>query len=107
MASSVSSERAFSSAGITICKRRNCLDGDIVEALQCLKPLIHLDLLRRDITTVAEEEINLDYADEREDNADNTDTTLKVVEGGDDLGELGLSDGGGDNIDIVLTTSSQ
>jgi hypothetical protein len=45
MASSVSSERAFSSAGITISKRRNRLKGDIVEALQCLKCLIHKDLL--------------------------------------------------------------
>jgi hypothetical protein len=47
----------------------------------------------------------------REDNTDNVDTTLKAVEGGDDsdLGELGLSDGGGpgDNVDIDLTTSSQ
>jgi hypothetical protein len=37
VASSVSSERAFSSAGITITKRRNRLRGDIVEALQVLK----------------------------------------------------------------------
>lgn len=37
MASSVSSERAFSSAGITISKRRNRLKQDVVEALQCLK----------------------------------------------------------------------
>lgn len=37
MASSVSSERAFSSAGITITKRRNRLKGDVVEALQFLK----------------------------------------------------------------------
>ncbi|KIJ48977.1 hypothetical protein M422DRAFT_103461, partial [Sphaerobolus stellatus SS14] len=36
-ASSVSSERAFSAAGITISKRCNCLKGDIVEALQVLK----------------------------------------------------------------------
>ncbi|KAJ6593319.1 ribonuclease H-like domain-containing protein, partial [Mycena capillaripes] len=48
MASSVSSERVFSSAGITISKRRNCLKGDIVEALQCLKCLIHRDLLFRE-----------------------------------------------------------
>src|SRR5258708_4887849 len=34
---SVSSERAFSSAGITISKRRNRLKGDIVEALECIK----------------------------------------------------------------------
>ena len=37
MASSVSSERAFSSAGITITKRRNRLKADVVEALQILK----------------------------------------------------------------------
>ncbi|OJA08859.1 hypothetical protein AZE42_01727, partial [Rhizopogon vesiculosus] len=36
MATSVSSERAFSSAGITISKRGNRLKADIVEALQCL-----------------------------------------------------------------------
>jgi hypothetical protein len=37
MASSVSSERAFSQGGITISKRRSSLKGDIVEALQCIK----------------------------------------------------------------------
>jgi hAT family C-terminal dimerisation region len=47
MASSVSSERAFSSAGITISKRRNHLKGDIVEALQCLKCMIHKNLIFR------------------------------------------------------------
>lgn len=47
MASSVSSERAFSSAGITISKRRNRLKGDIVEALQCLKCMIHKSLIFR------------------------------------------------------------
>lgn len=47
MASSVSSERAFSSAGITISKRRNRLKGDIVEALQGLKCMIRHDLLFR------------------------------------------------------------
>ena len=44
MASSVSSERAFSSAGITISKRQNCLKPDVVEALQCLKFMIKWDL---------------------------------------------------------------
>lgn len=48
MASSVSSERAFSSGGITITKRRNRLKGDVVEALQCLKCLIRRDLLFRE-----------------------------------------------------------
>ncbi len=37
MASSVSSEKIFSSSGITISKRRNRLHGDLVEALQILK----------------------------------------------------------------------
>jgi hypothetical protein len=49
MASSVSSERAFSSAGITISKRRSRLKGDIVEALQALKCAIHRDLLFRNL----------------------------------------------------------
>lgn len=48
MASSVSSERAFSSAGITVTKRRNRLKGDIVEALQVLKCAIRNDLLVRE-----------------------------------------------------------
>jgi hypothetical protein len=48
MASSVSSESAFSAAGITISKRRNRLGGDIVEALQCLKSFIHQDLIFRE-----------------------------------------------------------
>ena len=48
MASSVSSEWAFSSAGITITKRRNRLKPDIVEALQFLKCLYHHDLLFRE-----------------------------------------------------------
>ena len=43
MALSVSSERAFSSVGITICKWRNCLDADIVESLQCLIEVVDVD----------------------------------------------------------------
>jgi len=57
MASSVSSERAFSSAGITISKRRNRLKGDIVEALQCLKLLYRNDLIFREVITAVEEEL--------------------------------------------------
>lgn len=45
MASSVSSERAFSSAGITISKRRNRLRPDVIEALQFLKCMYRRDLL--------------------------------------------------------------
>ena len=48
MASSVSSERAFSSAGITVTKRRNRLKGDVVEALQFLKCWYRQDLLFRE-----------------------------------------------------------
>ena len=48
MASSVSSERAFSQGGITISKRRSCLKGDIVEALQFIRCAIHTDLLFRE-----------------------------------------------------------
>lgn len=47
MASSVSSERAFSSAGLTITKLRNRLKGDVVEATQTLKFAIRTDLLVR------------------------------------------------------------
>jgi hypothetical protein len=72
MASSVSSERAFCSAGITICKRRNHLGSDIVEALQCLKSFIHQDLMVRDYVTVAEEEVEMDYIDEEPANQDKT-----------------------------------
>ena len=45
MATSVSSERAFSSSAITISKQRNRLSSNIVEALQCLKCFIQRDLL--------------------------------------------------------------
>lgn len=45
-ASSVSSERAFSSAGITITKRRNRLKGDIVEAIQVLKCKVKGNVMR-------------------------------------------------------------
>lgn len=61
MGSSVSSERAFSAAGITISKRRSRLKGDIVEALECLKCLLHRDLIFREVlkTEKMEEELDL------------------------------------------------
>ena len=57
MASSVSSERAFSTAGITVSKWRSHLKGDIVEALQCLKCMIcnHLIFCLDASTSVATE----------------------------------------------------
>jgi len=68
MASSVSSERAFSSVGITISKRRNRLKGDIVEALQCLKCMIRKNLIfRQDPTlTIAKEMADLEDLPEAE-----------------------------------------
>ena len=48
MASSVSSERAFSAAGLTITKRRNPLQADVVEALQFLKCMYRQDLIFRE-----------------------------------------------------------
>jgi len=63
MASSVSSERAFSSAGITISKRQNRLKGDIVEALQCLKCFYHHDLIFRDVVSSSVIEKELDSED--------------------------------------------
>jgi hypothetical protein len=48
MASSVSSERAFSQGGITISKRRSRLRGDIVEALQVYKCSLRNDLIFRE-----------------------------------------------------------
>lgn len=89
MASSVSSERAFSSAGITISKRRNRLNPDIIEALQFLKCLYRRELLfREEVSTERElEELGgraltangsgeLDYADAE----DNLDEVVEVVE---------------------------
>jgi len=68
MASSVSSERAFSSAGITISKRRNRLKGDIVEALQCLKCMIQKHLIFRHdpASTIAKEIADLEDVPENE-----------------------------------------
>ena len=55
----MSSERAFSSAGITLSKRRNHLQADIVEALQFLKCIYHCDLIFREVCTLKEEELFL------------------------------------------------
>jgi hypothetical protein len=62
MASSVSSERAFSSAGITISKRRNRLKADIVEALECLKCMFNHGLLFREVVAMGDLEQELEAA---------------------------------------------
>lgn len=68
MATSVSSERAFSQGGITISKRRNCLKGDIVEALQVLKCSIRSDLLSKEAgpSLVSEDDAHSDDVDDRD-----------------------------------------
>jgi hAT family C-terminal dimerisation region len=71
MASSVSSEHAFSSAGITITKRRNQLKPDIVEALQFLKCTYRRDLLfREEPSTQFEGDESGDLEEVVEDNTD-------------------------------------
>ena len=82
MASSVSSESAFSAAGITISKRRNRLEGDIVEALQCLKSFIHQDLIFREVVIATQEEEDLDAADQ--DPANHEANTSEVVHDGEE-----------------------
>ena len=49
MLSSISSKCAFSQGGITISKLCNCLRGDIVKALQCIKCGIQHDLVFREL----------------------------------------------------------
>jgi hypothetical protein len=106
MASSVSSERAFSLAGITISKRHNHLDADIVKALQCLKSFIHQDLMARDVVSIADEEHDLNFADEQPVNQDTT--TFEVVDSEDlswgangDEGD-GIAEASGYNMDIKI-----
>jgi hypothetical protein len=76
MASSVSSERAFSSAGITITKRRNRLGPDIVEALQFLKCWFHCDLIFREDPTIASEYNTGHQMKQNEGNEESWDETL-------------------------------
>jgi len=80
MASSVSSERAFSAAGITISKRRNRLKGDIVEALQFLKCMIRRDLLFREDMT-PNDELELEKLDATEGQAAELDRSILVADG--------------------------
>src|SRR5690348_12462146 len=72
MASSVSSERAFSQGRITISKRRSTLKGDIVEALQCIKCAVRHDLLFKAAapSSTVEAELN-ETSKDGEEGADN------------------------------------
>ncbi len=69
MASSVSSEQAFSQGGITITKCHNCLKGNIVKALQCIKCAICHDLIfcEPGPSSILEEESEAKSGNENED----------------------------------------
>ena len=91
MGSSVSSEHAFSSAGITITKCRNRLKGDIVEALQFIKCLLRKNLIFQEPqpTSALEHELevvdddgDVDWVDE--DERKSWDSLLINVEDSDD-----------------------
>jgi hAT family C-terminal dimerisation region len=96
MASSVSSERAFSQGGITITKRRNRLKGDIVEALQCAKCAIRHDLLFREPAPSSVVEGQFDHINGLGDDEDGEDDKdkgwddhLLIEDEKDELGLLG------------------
>lgn len=78
-ASSVSSERAFSSAGITISKRRNRLKANIVEALQFLKMLMRKDLLMREPELSSLEELGLEDEEDEWKDPDGVEVVQKTV----------------------------
>lgn len=67
MASSVPSEAAFSSAGLTITKLRSRLKGAIVEALQILQGAYREDLFPKYPCMALEEE--LEQGEDDEDNS--------------------------------------
>ena len=85
MASSVSSERAFSAAGITISKRRNRLRYDIVEALQFLKCAIRKDLIHREPSPSLALELDLDDMEEDDGSLDWEDIPERTHETWDSL----------------------
>ena len=64
MGSSVSSERVFSFAGITITKCRNRLKGDIVKALQFIKCLLRKNLIFREPQPTSALEHELEVIDD-------------------------------------------
>jgi hypothetical protein len=92
MASSVSSERVFSSAGITISKRRNRLKEDIIEALQCMKCMIHKNLIFRFDPTISitdeiaeEDDTPTDIGDQIELNSTNKELSSTPPGGWDEI----------------------
>ena len=83
MASSVSSERAFSAAGITISKCCNKLKEDIVEALQCLKCLYCEELIFCEVLSSKDEELDMDATEILLDNSYGNKTDPGVVDSDD------------------------
>ncbi|KAG1807253.1 uncharacterized protein BJ212DRAFT_1485665 [Suillus subaureus] len=95
MASSVSSECAFSQGGITISKCHNHLKGDIVEALQCVKCALHHDLLFHEPGPSSSTEGALEDSDIEMD----ANEKLSDVEDGDEEGWDALLEGDEDFIE--------
>ena len=93
MASSVSSERAFSQGGITVSKCHSRLKGDIVEALQCVKCSIRHDLIFQEpgpssaLETECDDDNSVEEKDgkEQEDNEGSWDTVLQDDDGDEDF----------------------
>lgn len=104
MASSVSSERAFSQGGITISKWRSRFKGDTVEALQVLKCSIRKDLIFRDRDPSSAMELELHSeggGSELEDNErGNAETQAEEVETWDKVLDDYVFDDP-DNLDVV------
>lgn len=88
MATSVSSERAFSSSAITISKHRNRLNADIVEALQCLKCFIRRDLLFRE---VHDPSVLAEYGNKEAVGSSQDDGDSELVIEVDDLDDCGVN----------------
>ncbi|KAI5991213.1 ribonuclease H-like domain-containing protein [Pisolithus albus] len=104
MATSVSSERAFSSAGITISKRRNRLKADITEALQFMKCFSKKHLLFRDDPSVMSEVRAIESCVDVEDDApalvEDCDGWDGLVEDFDESRDLALSE---DDSDVFVS----
>lgn len=102
MASSVSSKRAFLAAGITIRKHCNRLKGDIVEALQCLKCLIHRNLVFHDVPIASDLEADLDTDIIDIDPSDSADTVAEADKfSWDQILNDEEEDEGRDNVEIL------
>ena len=98
MVSSVASECAFSSAGITISKHCNRLDGDIIEVTQCLKSLNTQDLMLRVFPNVTDEQMLQDDADQQLANQESSAVDV-VINAEEWTWEAVVEDAGNDDID--------